>query len=162
MARAEEDTCGHVSLSLPTQLHNKAFLGFIKTKRLHQFWVTERVHPIYMFRTGPWIVQFTNGDQRWSWAAHPTNILSRLQFISVLNWDLCSSGSDSFDVDDVLPGRLWGPCKLNTHHIQPSFIRWSEILAVNLTCIASVFFPVEYELTHTHAHVRSHMPWAHF
>lgn len=43
----------------------------------------------------------------------PNKHLKRMRFL--LNWELCSSDSNLFDVDDEAPGKLWDSCKLNVH-----------------------------------------------
>lgn len=46
-------------------------------------------------------------------AHSPNKHLKRMRFL--LNWELCSSDSDLFDVDDEVPGKLGDSCKLNVY-----------------------------------------------
>lgn len=83
------------------------FPGLIKAKRVFQFRVIERVQHINMLGQHYQPVSLLRVIDDGPSTLAPTNILSGCVFF-LLNWELCSSDSDLFDVDDEVPGKLGG------------------------------------------------------
>lgn len=138
---------------------HQAFPALSRTRRFHQFRVSDRARLIHV-RAGSWAGQFTDGDRWRSWCDRPNKHLKQIsQFVFVPNWVLGRSHPMFRRTYPMLmmfsQEGCEDPCKLNTRYVQPSLARRSELLAVNLTGIASLFFQRNMS---SHTHTRTHTP----